>query len=123
MSPLQYPFGSQRAPALACAVAASQSDRRRHFRALAGWPLRGDYRGFFLWLDAISWPGWGTLCLNNRRFSCLKEHQNSVPWCVEVWVHVFPLPASFVNLMGNSLLLGNKHKFEKHPLEMGYYYN
>ena len=28
--------------------------------------------------------------------------------------------ASFVNLMENSLLLSQKHKFDKHPLEMGY---
>ena len=36
--------------------------------------------------------------------------------------------ASFVNLMDNSILLSQKHKFDKHPLEMGYntykdYYN
>lgn len=30
--------------------------------------------------------------------------------------------ASFVNLMENNVVLSQKHKFEKHPLEMGYYY-
>ena len=28
--------------------------------------------------------------------------------------------ASFVNLMASDLLLSNKHKFDKHPLELGY---
>lgn len=28
--------------------------------------------------------------------------------------------ASFVNLMSSDLLLSNKHKFDKHPLEFGY---
>ena len=28
--------------------------------------------------------------------------------------------ASFVNLMAHDIVLSQKHKFEKHPLELGY---
>ena len=31
-----------------------------------GWPLTGGRR-CFLWLDAVSWPGWGILCLRNQK--------------------------------------------------------